>query len=177
MFGDIHAGGSDDDETAFISGSDGMDLTGKQEFGLILFRFVDEKLHKLFSFSALKQNSAVLLNLGLDAMFFQILNHIIRAELRYFFGNLNDENDISAGDMLDMLVENNGSFQSTSAYLSIKVVDGVPFVILNACHCFLAKWEDRDIADIIQLQLLNIKAGLISWSYPESISLFSKGRN
>jgi len=108
---------------------------------------------------------------------FERSDDIIRAELRYFFGNLNDENDISAGDMLDMLVENNGSFQSTSAYLSIKVVDGVPFVILNACHCFLAKWEDRDIADIIQLQLLNIKAGLISWSYPESISLFSKGRN
>ena len=107
---------------------------------------------------------------------FERSGDIIRVEIRYLFGNLNDELDISSRDLLDMLVENNGSFQGTSAYLSIKVMDAVPIVFLNSYHCFLAKWEDRDIAEIIQLQLMDIKMGLISWSYPESISLFREAR-
>lgn len=108
---------------------------------------------------------------------FVITGDIIREELRYIFGNINGEIDIGAQHLMAMLVENYGSFQTTSAYLSVKIIEDIPYVSLNSYHHFLAKWEDKDIADILQLQLLDIKMGLTSWSFPETIYRFRPSRS
>ena len=107
---------------------------------------------------------------------FEVTDDIVRAESRYMFGNLNLEAGIGTQDLLDMLVENNGSFQATSAYLSVKILEGFPYVCLNSYQRFLAKWENKDIADILQLQFLDLQMGFMAWSFPKSIFCFQPSR-
>lgn len=105
---------------------------------------------------------------------FEVSSDIIRVQLKHLFGNFNVEKEIGTQELLQMLVENSGTFQTTSAYLCVRIVDNTPYVALEAYHHFHMKWEDKDIADIIQLQFLDIKMGLIKWTFPDSIYLFHK---
>lgn len=89
--------------------------------------------------------------------------------MKYLFGVINQEIDIGFKDIVRMLIENTGSFQRTSAYLSVVINDDTPFLFLNAYHHFLTKWEDADIADMIQLQFLDIKLGFVGWNYSNAI--------
>ena len=88
-------------------------------------------------------------------------NRPFRVDIKHAFGHVNLERGISGEDFLKMLLENVGTFQKTSAYLGIKVIDETPATLLLSCPIFLFKWESKDIADVIQLHLLDIKLSLI----------------
>jgi hypothetical protein len=64
-----------------FSETNGMHFMGKQMFCFVLFRLMNEKFYELFGFSALEQDSAILLYLSFDSMFSQIRNHIFGSEV------------------------------------------------------------------------------------------------
>ena len=73
---------------------------------------------------------------------FEVSDDVIRVEMKYLFGVINQEIDIGFKDIVRMLIENTGSFQKTSAYLSVVINDDTPYLFLNSYHHFLTKWED-----------------------------------
>jgi hypothetical protein len=79
-------------------------------------------------------------------------------------------------DVLRLLIENSSTFQDTSAYIGIDIIDDVPEASLNTYHHFLFKWEDRDIAEIISIQVLDIKVGLVAWSFPKDILVLNPNK-
>lgn len=105
---------------------------------------------------------------------FEISGDVLRVDIKHAFGHVNLERGVSGEDFLKMLLENVGTFQKTSAYLGIKVIDETPATLLLSCPIFLLKWESRDIADVIQLHLLDIKNGFIMWNFPDTIFVYTK---
>jgi hypothetical protein len=100
---------------------------------------------------------------------FEVSDDVIRFEMRYMFGFINPEKDISNKDVIKLLIENIGTFKNTGSYLSAKIVSDIPFLFLNAYHYYLKKWEDADIADMIGLQFADINMAFITMSYPDTI--------
>jgi hypothetical protein len=104
---------------------------------------------------------------------FEVSSDILRIEMRYVFGCINNEKNIGVKALTQMLMENVGTFQRSSAYLGLKDVKGTLLTALCSYHIFNEKWEDRDIAHIIGLALFDIMGWFMTWNFPDSILVFS----
>ncbi len=103
---------------------------------------------------------------------FEITSDVIRYEISFLFGIINHEKQIDVDCVLEMLKENTNTFQKTSAYLSAVDKEGSIYLLLNSYHQYLAKWDDIDIAEMLGLQLLDIKLAFINWDYPDTVYCF-----
>lgn len=95
-------------------------------------------------------------------------SEIVRMQLTHLLGNL----DIEAGlhpeqvleiinQLIDLFKENIPQFRGSSAFLGVKYRDGVYFVFLNAAPIFLTKWKDDEIAEALNVQLLDLETSLM----------------
>jgi RNA polymerase subunit RPABC4/transcription elongation factor Spt4 len=100
---------------------------------------------------------------------FMITADILRVGFEYIFGTVNMDEGISAEELMAMLICNVGSFQGTSAFIGVKVVGDMPYTILCNEHYFHMKWDDIDIADILSLQIADIKMAFLAGQMPASI--------
>jgi hypothetical protein len=88
---------------------------------------------------------------------------MLRVEVRHVFGYIDVRVDptTAASQLLTMLGRNAGSFQTTTAYLGIELVDGKYYALLNSFQHFVAKWSDEDIAEALSLLFFDMMAGLM----------------
>jgi hypothetical protein len=103
----------------------------------------------------------------------EVSGDILRAELQYLFGVLDVH--VGMGDVLRMLMENVGSFGYTSSFLGLKHIDDTMFTVLSGYYLFHMKWDEKDIADVLNLALSDIYMNFISWQWPDAIHVLGNG--
>jgi hypothetical protein len=92
---------------------------------------------------------------------YELHNDRVRMEITHLFGYLNFEYGVDANQLLQILSMNIPSFQTSSAYIGVRNMDGTFFVSLNTSPIFLSKWSDEDIAEALFTQLFDLTMGLI----------------
>lgn len=102
---------------------------------------------------------------------------IVRFEINYLFGNLNQQRELTIEDLLGILRQNSGTFMTTSCFLSTKQIEGIDYTFLQSCLPFLLKWPSGEIAEMIDLVFLDIRSGFIIGPWPESIYIFQPINN
>lgn len=107
---------------------------------------------------------------------------IIRVRIQHLFGFLemkdaysHEELIVSTNQLYDLLKENNPQYRGSSAHLGLSFRDGNYFVFLLATPIFLAKWADAEIADVLEMQVMDIVTSLM-FEPPAPIVQFSKQR-
>jgi hypothetical protein len=105
---------------------------------------------------------------------FEITEDIIRIELKHLFGSIDLNKSIGVEEFLQMLVDNtNGTYKKTSKYIGVKIIENTPYVFLLGYNYFNLKWDSNEIADIISLQLSELKfAFTFECSIPDYIYIF-----
>jgi hypothetical protein len=100
---------------------------------------------------------------------------VLRVDIRYIFALL-DTDEITPKSVLELLLQNNGSFRTSSAYLSLTVRENMPIVSMQTYRTFLMKWPSIEIADQIELALVDISgAFLIPENWPTALKLLPLG--
>lgn len=85
----------------------------------------------------------------------------VRMELTHLFGYLDFSGGADPSDLLHLFSMNIPSFQGTSAYLGVKLMNDNFFASLNAAPIFSAKSSDADIAGALWTQLFDLIMGLV----------------
>ncbi|PIQ08114.1 MAG: hypothetical protein COW71_13565 [Ignavibacteriales bacterium CG18_big_fil_WC_8_21_14_2_50_31_20] len=107
---------------------------------------------------------------------FEITEDIIRIEIKHLFGSADLTKSIGAEELFQMLIDNtNGTYKKTSKYIGMKIIDNTSYVFLLGYNYFHLKWESKEIADIISLQLSEL---IFSFTFdgiiPKYIDVFHK---
>lgn len=107
---------------------------------------------------------------------------IVRMRLTHLFGylNLEDSSDsneliVLSNQLFDLLKENNPQYRGSSAYLGLAYRDGYYFVSLHAAPIFLTKWDDDEIAEVLNMQVFDLIMSL-AFVPPKPIISFSMQR-
>lgn len=89
---------------------------------------------------------------------FEITEDIIRIEVKHLFGSVDLNNSICTEELFQMLLDNtNGTYKKTSKYIGLKIIENTPYAFLLGYNYFHLKWDSKEIADIISLQLSELK--------------------
>lgn len=111
---------------------------------------------------------------------FSVTGDVLRLDFKHIFGVLDVENHGDFEDIASILLDNNGSFQMSSAYLAIELFDSLLYTSLQTYRTFMMKWASEDIADQINLAFYDIHSAFfaqstgISGQWPSAIKLFAK---
>lgn len=97
---------------------------------------------------------------------------LIRIDIIYLYGKIviNSNDDIN--ELLSMMLKNTGSYSFSSAYLGGMIMDDDIYLTVNSNKFFLTKWDDKDIADIIQVQFMDILGAEMTWQFPNAVKTF-----
>lgn len=100
---------------------------------------------------------------------FEEVKSFYRVEFVHVFGYLDESRTITSDELLELLRGNWGTFRQTSAYLAVGKMEGTDFVSLQAYHLFNKKWEDKDIAEVLSMQISDLLLPFMMAGWPDCI--------
>lgn len=109
---------------------------------------------------------------------FEVSDDVLRLDFKHTFGMLDVASHGEFEDVAAILLDNNGTFHMSSAYLAIELIDSLPYTSLQTYRTFLTKWPPEEIADQIKLTFYDIKMALVgkgtgmSGEWPPAIQMF-----
>jgi hypothetical protein len=104
---------------------------------------------------------------------FEITGDVMRVRFTHLLGTLDVDDGVNPQDLIKVLMANRYSYNWTSGYFSVNLLEKFFYVYLENTHFYLLKWTDEDIADAMSLQFLDLQ-GLGLGEPPEPIEMFTK---
>lgn len=102
---------------------------------------------------------------------YSIATDIIRLYIIYYFGKLHG---IAQNELVQILIENTGSYYLTSAYLGLELSekDQNVYATFNSSLFFMIKQDAKDIAELISCAMMDIESSFINMQLPKCIITF-----
>lgn len=91
---------------------------------------------------------------------FEERGDVVGIEFIHIIGLLDCRENVGIDDLANILMANTGSFKFVSSYVGLVMIDDLPHITLNSAHLFLLKWTDKDIADALQVIIMDFLTGL-----------------